>query len=63
MTDHVAAARAALCRAPHRFEWWAMERAWMSLVQDNYFRHLRGEPLWTCVQEKHYAFLSEARQP
>jgi hypothetical protein len=63
MPDMVNAARAALCKAPHRFEWWAYDKAFCAMQADNFYRYLRGDPIWTTLQPKHYAFLNEAKRP
>jgi hypothetical protein len=63
MNDPVTAARSALCKQPHSFEWWAYNRAHMNLVAENFWRYRRGEPIWKTIQPHHYAFLSEEKQP
>lgn len=61
MTDLAAAARAALCRQPHSWPWWAYNRAWAELQRDNHARWEKGLPLWTDIQPQHCAFLREVR--
>lgn len=61
MTAMVDAARAALCKQPHTFCWWAYDRAWVELQRENHARWSQKLPLLTSVEPRHYEFLKEAK--
>jgi hypothetical protein len=55
------AVRAALCKQPHSWPWWAYNLAWANLQRANHARWERREKLLTNIQPEHYAFLAEMK--